>query len=309
MEHWPECQFMRLITFQHDSSTRLGAIKRGCVVDLNANDAKIPPDMLALLRGGETMLGRAKEVVEKGDARLSVDDVHLCCPLPSPPRIFAVGVNYLDHFNEISEDERAARKMSLPKRPLIFNKQTTSANGPFDSIVLPAESTELDHEAELGVVIGRTCRRVPCEQAHRVVAGYTIVNDVSVRDWQRAAPTMTMGKSWDTHCPMGPALVTQDEVPDPLNLQVRLTVDGEERQNFNTGEMLFKIDEQIAYLSTAFTLLPGDVITTGTSKGVAAYRPGQPWLKAGQYVRVEIEGLGYIENQIVKDDARSFISA
>ncbi|MCY4041657.1 MAG: fumarylacetoacetate hydrolase family protein [Gammaproteobacteria bacterium] len=298
---------MRLVTYRHGNSTRLGAIMDARVVDLNASDAKIPTDMLHLLRGGDDMLGRVAAAVANGRARLPVDDVELHSPVPVPPRIFAVGINYLDHFNEVPEGERAARKMSLPQRPLIFNKQTTAANGPYGNIVLPAESVELDHEAELGVVIGKTCRRVPRERAYEVVAGYTIVNDISVRDWQRAAPTMTMGKSWDTHCPMGPALVTKDEVPDPLNLEVRLTVDGEERQHFNTGEMLFKIDEQIAYLSTAFTLLPGDVIATGTSKGVAAYRPGQPWLKVGQHVRVEIEGLGYIENQVVKDDAKSVV--
>ena len=298
---------MRLITFSHGGKMRTGAIKSGCVVDLHAADTEIPPDMVALLGAGTAMLERVAAVAETGDALLSVGDVRLHSPITTPPRIFAVGMNYLEHFNEVPVDVRKARKMSLPTSPVIFNKQTTSANGPFDPIVLPAESDQLDHEAELGVVIGARCRRVPRNQAEQVIAGYIIVNDVSVRDWQRAAPTMTMGKSWDTHCPMGPALVTKDEIPDPLNLQVRLTVDGQERQRFNTGDMLFKIGEQIEYLSTAFTLLPGDIIATGTSAGVAAYRSGLPWLKAGQHVRVEIEGLGYIENQVVKDDAKTLI--
>ena len=197
--------------------------------------------------------------------------------------------------------------MKPPQIPMIFNKQCTAANGPYDPVKLPPESEQLDYEAELGVVIGKTCRRVSKEDAMRVVAGFTIVNDLSIRDWQRATPTMTMGKSWDTHCPMGPAVVSKDEVPDPYQLQVRLTVDGEERQNFSTGDMTFDIETQIAHLSTAFTLLPGDVIATGTSAGVAAWRPGQPWLTEGQIVRVEISGIGHIENPVVRDAGERYI--
>ena len=298
---------MRLVSYSHGGAQRIGAIKSDCIVDLNAVDPDIPTDMLALLSAGPSLLERAAAATRDGDAMLSVADVHLQSPILRPPRIFAIGVNYLDHFNEVPEEVRAARQMKLPEAPRVFNKQNTSANGPFDAVVRPAESEQLDHEAELAVVIGRTCRRVPRGMANQVIAGYTILNDISVRDWQRASPTMTMGKSWDTHCPMGPALVTADEIANPHNLRVRLTVDREERQNFNTGDMLFKIDEQIAYLSTAFTLLPGDVIATGTSSGVAAYRPGQPWLRAGQHVRVEIEGLGYIENKIVEDPVEPYM--
>ncbi|MGI9322392.1 MAG: fumarylacetoacetate hydrolase family protein, partial [Pseudomonadales bacterium] len=137
--------------------------------------------------------------------------------------------------------------------------------------------------------------------------GFTIVNDISIRDWQRATPTMTMGKSWDSHCPMGPALVTRDELPDPYKLEVKLTVDGEERQNFKTADMHFKIEEQIAHLSTAFTLVPGDVIATGTSAGVAAFRPDQPWLTEGQVVRIDVAGIGYLENRVAKDKGESYI--
>ena len=194
----------------------------------------------------------------------------------------------------------------MPKTPIIFNKQNTAASGPFDPIQLPPESTELDYEGELGLVIGKTCRRVSEQDALSVVAGYTVINDVTVRDWQRAAPTMTMGKSWDSHCPMGPVLLTRDQVPDPYIFQVRTTVDGEERQNFSTSGMHFKIEALIAYLSTAFTLLPGDVISTGTSAGVATFADGQPLLTEGQVVRIEIDGIGYIENQVVKDNS-SFI--
>lgn len=173
--------------------------------------------------------------------------------------------------------------------------------------MLPAESNGMDYEAELGMVVGKTCRRVREREAMRVVAGYVILNDVTIRDWQRATPTMTMGKSWDSHCPMGPALVTADEVPGPHALGVRLTVDGEERQNFNTADMHFGIPAQIAHLSTAFTLLPGDVIATGTSAGVAVFRPGRPWLTEGQVVRIEIDGLGHIENRVVQDEGERYI--
>ncbi|MEL7044275.1 MAG: fumarylacetoacetate hydrolase family protein, partial [Pseudomonadota bacterium] len=155
--------------------------------------------------------------------------------------------------------------------------------------------------------IGKTCRRVAKADAAKVIAGYTALNDVTVRDWQIASPTMTMGKSWDTHCPMGPALVTPDEVADPMNLSVTLRVDDEVRQSFNTGNMLFSIAAQLSYMSTAFTLEPGDVLLTGTSAGVGFFWPGGGMLKDGQRVRVEIESLGYIENDVVRAAAQHFI--
>ena len=238
---------------------------------------------------------------------LALADVKLESPVLLPPKILAVGLNYMEHFLEIPEAIREARGMKPPEVPVIFNKQSTAANGPYDPIWLPPESTQLDYEAELGVVIGKRCRRVSREQAFEVIAGYTILNDVTIRDWQLRTPTMTMGKSWDSHCPMGPAIITRDECGDPENLDVRLLVDGEERQNFNTRDMLFGIAAQIEHLSTAFTLLPGDVIATGTSAGVAMFGEGQPWLREGQTVRVEVEGLGYIENPVVSDPGTRFI--
>ena len=298
---------MKLITFTQGGKTRTGVLlDEDRIIDLHATDPAVPEDMLALLQGGDEMLAKASAAAASGEASIALADVKLECPVPRPPRILAVGLNYIDHINEAPEAVRKASDRKVPKTPIIFNKQSTAANGPYDPIQLPAESTELDYEGELAVVIGKTCRRVSEKDALSVVAGFTVLNDVSVRDWQRAAPTMTMGKSWDSHCPMGPVLVTRDEVPDPYNLQVRTTVDGEERQNFNTGAMHFKIETQIAYLSTAFTLLPGDVIATGTSAGVAAFTEGQPWLKEGQVVRIEIDGIGFIENKVVKDDS-SFI--
>lgn len=297
---------MKLATFTHNGSTRLGALTPAGMVDLQAGDPSLPADMLGLLQGGDAMMARAAAAASSG-AALPIDSVTLECPLPNPPKILAVGLNYMDHFWEIPEPVREAHGLKPPEVPVIFNKQSTSANGPYDEIALPAESPQLDYEGELAVVIGKTCRRVSAERAFEVIAGYMALNDVTVRDWQLATPTMTMGKSWDTHCPMGPVLVTADDIADPEKLRVTTAVDGEVVQDFNTGDMIFGIAAQIAHLSTAFTLLPGDVIATGTSAGVALFREGQPFLKEGQKVRVEVEGIGYIENTVTLDQGTSFI--
>lgn len=298
---------MRLITFTHEGTTRTGVLRNDGIIDLKATNYSIPDDMTALLRGGEAMLEKVAEALETGTPIAKISDVKLESPVLSPPKILAVGLNYEDHFKEIPEVVRKKVGNKLPETPIIFNKQSTSATGPYDSVYRPVESDELDYEAELGVVIGKTCRRVSKENAFEVVVGFTILNDVTIRDWQRAAPTMTMGKSWDSHCPMGPAIVTKDEVTDPENLNVVLTVDGDVRQKFNTGDMLFNIATQIEYLSTAFTLTPGDVIATGTSAGVATFMPNQPYLREGQTCRVEIDELGYIENKVELDQGESFI--
>jgi 2-keto-4-pentenoate hydratase/2-oxohepta-3-ene-1,7-dioic acid hydratase in catechol pathway len=298
---------MKLISFKHKGNTRTGVLTGEQVFDLSAADAAIPADMLALLEGGDAMLQRLRKVLDNPAHTIPLGQVRLECPLPRPPRIFAVGLNYMDHFLEIPEAIREARGMTPPQVPVIFNKQNTSANGPLDPIYLPPESLQMDYEAELGVVIGKRCRRVSREQAYSVIAGFTIVNDVTIRDWQMRSPTMTMGKSWDSHCPMGPAIVTPDECVDPQNLHVRLWVDEELRQDFNTRNMIFDIAAQIEHLSTAFTLLPGDVIATGTDAGVAMFSEGQPWLREGQTVRVDIDSLGTIENRVELDPGNSFI--
>lgn len=298
---------MRLVTYTDSGSTRIGAVKSDGIIDLNAVDETLPTNMVDLLLGGDELLARARAASERGQSTVALSDVKLESPIQNPPKILAIGLNYLDHFYEIPEQVRQEKGIEVPKVPVVFNKQSPSANGPYDPVLLPCESKTLDYEAELAVVIGKTCRRVKPEDAFSVIAGYTVLNDVTVREWQMASPTMTMGKSWDTHCPMGPALVTVDEIPDPENLKVKTIVDGEERQNFNTGDMIFKIADQIAHLSTAFTLQPGDIIATGTSAGVALFRPGHPWLEEGQTVRVEIEGIGHIENRVEADPGISFI--
>ncbi len=294
---------MRLVTYTHDGATRSGALRGDDIVDLNATDGSLPASMLALLEGGDEMMAKAKAAAETGPATVKLADVKLESPIDTPRRILAVGLNYMAHYLELPEEIRMKRFPEPPKTPVVFNKQTTTVNGPYDPIFLPPESPELDYEAELGVVIGKTCRRVPVERASEVIAGYTVLNDVTIRDWQRAAPTMTVGKSFDTHCPMGPAIVTPDELSDPANLQVKCWVDGELRQDFNTNDMIINVAKVINYLSTAFTLLPGDVIASGTSSGVALWMPGQPWLKEGQVCKVEIDEIGYIENKVAAEQA------
>jgi 2-keto-4-pentenoate hydratase/2-oxohepta-3-ene-1,7-dioic acid hydratase in catechol pathway len=187
--------------------------------------------------------------------------------------------------------------MTKPDVPVIFNKQTSCVVGPHDPIEIPnAAPDHVDYEGELGIVIGTACRAVPVADALSFVAGYLVVNDVSVRDWQMRSPTMTMGKSWDSHGPIGPWLVTADEIPDPQDLQIRTWVDDELRQDDSTKAMIHSCAEIIHHLSTAFTLLPGTIIATGTPAGVGFKMEPPGLLTPGQRVRIEIEGIGTIDN-------------
>ena len=215
---------------------------------------------------------------------------------PSQPRKFlAIGLNYADHIAESG--------MEAPQFPVFFNKQITCVVGPDDDVHMPRVSNLLDYEGELAVVIGTRCRHVPEDRAHEVIAGYTITNDVSVRDWQVRTPTMTMGKSFDTHGPLGPWLVTADELGDPHDLRLRTYVNDELRQDGNTGEMIYDCYQQVAHLSQAFTLEPGDVIATGTPAGIGAVRQPFPegLLKVGDVVRIEIDGIGELRNTVVEE--------
>ena len=195
--------------------------------------------------------------------------------------------------------------MEAPAVPVFFNKQSTCVTGPYHPIHLPRVSPLLDYEGELAFVIGRRCRHVPWKRAHEVIAGYLVVNDVSVRDWQLRTPTMTMGKSFDTHGPMGPWLVTPDEIGDPHALELRTWVNGELRQHSNTRELIFDCFAQVEHLSTAFTLEPGDVVTTGTPSGVGGVMSPPRFLAAGDVVRVEIERIGHIENRVIAEPAET----
>jgi 2-keto-4-pentenoate hydratase/2-oxohepta-3-ene-1,7-dioic acid hydratase in catechol pathway len=205
----------------------------------------------------------------------------------------AIGMNYRAHVAEMGRQ--------LPPFQYWFNKQRTCVTGPHDPIVIPTVSEQVDYEGELAVVIGRRCRHVPAARADEVVAGYCVIDDVSTRDWQQRCPTFTVGKSFDTHGPLGPSLVTADEVGDPGSLRLRTWVNGECRQDSSTADLIFSVAEMVEYLTTAFTLEPGDVLATGTPAGVGAGSDPPRWLAPGDRVRIEIEGLGVIDNPVVAE--------
>ena len=231
---------------------------------------------------------------EQDGWRYPLEEVRLLAPV-QPRKYLAIGLNYADHIAESG--------MQAPEFPIFFNKQVTCVVGPGDDVHMPRVSSLLDYEGELAIVIGKRCRHVPPEHAHEVIAGYTIADDLSVRDWQLRTPTMTMGKSFDTHGPLGPWIVTPDELGDPHDLGIRTFVNGEQRQDGNTREMVFDCFAQVAHLSQAFTLEPGDVIATGTPAGVGAVRQPFPGglLKVGDVVSVEIDGIGSLENTVVEE--------
>ncbi len=262
------------------------------IVDLCAVAPELPRDTRSLLAAGPRALATAAQAVESGHARLLLSEVLLEAPV-QPSKCLAVGINYLDHIAETGREK--------PDFPLFFNKQISCINGPYAPIHLPKVSNVLDYEGELAFVIGRRARHVPKERAHEVIAGYTIMNDVSVRDWQLLAPTMTLGKSFDTHGPFGPWIVSADEIGDPHDLDLRTWVNGELRQESNTRHLLFDCFDQVATLSTVMTLEPGDLISTGTPSGVGAAMMPPALLHAGDVVRVEISGIGHIENTVVAE--------
>jgi 2-keto-4-pentenoate hydratase/2-oxohepta-3-ene-1,7-dioic acid hydratase in catechol pathway len=284
---------MKLATFTHAGSTRIGVVDGDAIVDLSVAAPALPREMCAFLAAGTEALAAARQAVSTSSARVALKEVKLEAPILRPPKILAVGLNYKDHIAETGN--------KTPEVPVIFNKQSTAVNSPYGDIHLPRVSEQLDYEGELAVVIGRYCRHVPKSRAPEVIVGYTIANDVSVRDWQRRVPTFTMGKSWDTHCPLGPWITTADEVGDPHALDLKTWVNGELRQHSNTSQLLFNCFDLVEHLSTAFTLEPGDVISTGTPAGVAAAMNPPKWLKPGDVVKIAIEKLGEIENRVIAE--------
>ena len=290
---------MKLCTFTHGQRTRIGAVVGELVIDLPAVAPGLPDDMLAFLAAGDEALAAARAAEQNPDVAYPVADVVLQAPVPRPGKILAIGLNYADHVAETGAEPPAVQ--------MWFNKQRNAANRPYGTINKPKVSDMLDYEGELAFVIGKRAKHVPVERAHEVIAGYCCGNDVSVRDWQAAARTMQIGKSFDTHAPFGPWLATADEVGDPHNLGIRTLVNEETRQSSNTRHLIFNCFEQIAHLTQSFTLDPGDVIFTGTPSGVAAAMKPPAWLKAGDEVRVEIEGIGTIEHTVVLEDARTVI--
>jgi len=226
---------------------------------------------------------------------LPLSEVHLLAPIPRPGKIMAIGLNYADHIAESGQ--------GTPQHQTWFSKAVTAINGPFDPIEVPRASALVDYEAELVVVIGKRCRHVAKERAAEVIFGYCVGNDVSVRDWQLRTPQWVLGKSFDTHAPIGPWIVTADELGNPHTMGIRCFVNGEKRQDSNTSNLVFNVYDQTAHLTESMTLEPGDLIFTGTPGGVGgAMRPPQ-FLKAGDKVRVEIDRIGSIEAEMQPERA------
>lgn len=287
---------MPIAVFSQGAEPRLGKVFDDALIDLAAADPSIPGDMIAFLEAGAPALAAFKAVGADAAPLIPLSAVKLHAPITRPEKFLAIGMNYGEHAKEA-----AAAGYADQVYQLWFNKQVSCINGPYDDVVKPAISDALDYEVELAVVIGKACRHVPVEDAAGVIGGYMVCNDVSVRDWQRRSQTMTLGKSWDTHGPIGPWLTLAHEVADPHALGLRMIVNGEVRQDDNTAHLIHNVFEQIAYLSTVMTLKPGDILATGTPSGVGAAANPPFYLKVGDVLRAEVDGLGFIENRVVAE--------
>lgn len=288
---------MKLVTFSYQGVSRVGAVVGNAVVD-SLGRADIPQTMLEFLAAGQTALQALQELIDSQRQRLALSEVKLMAPVPRPGKFLGVGLNYADHIAETA--------LEKPEYPTFFTKQSTCVIAQGEAIHVPKVSEKLDYEVELAFVIGKRCRHVLLDDAHKVIAGYTLVNDVSVRDWQFRSPTWTLGKSFDTHGPMGPWIVTADEISDPHNLNLKTWIDDELRQSSNTQHMIFNCYEVIAYLSQAMTLEPGDVIATGTPSGVGVKMKPRGYMQAGQTVKIEIEHIGSLVNPVI-DEPDNFV--
>ncbi len=290
---------MRLITFEHNGQTRLGAqLTRNAqayVLDLNRAQPALPDSMLAFLRGGEATLALARQTLaEAGEAALIPQaDVTLLAPVQRPGKIICVGHNYVGHL--------AGDKTTPPDYPTLFSKPVTTICGPGAPILKPRVTDEVDFEAELAVIIGRAGRYIPEATALDYVAGYAAFNDVSARDYQKRTTQWMIGKAFDTFGPLGPALVTRDEAPDPHTLELTLTLNGVERQRSNTKYFIFSIPYLVAYISTIMTLEPGDVIATGTPAKLPSAPDTPPFMRPGDVVTVSIEKIGTLTNMVVAE--------
>jgi acylpyruvate hydrolase len=290
---------MRLVTFRNQGKVRLGVqvnrSGRSCLLDLNELRPDLPSDLLLFLKTGTAGLEQAREALTSaGDACWIPEcEATILAPLPHPGKILCVGHNYKGHLG-IGREE-------LPEYPNIFIKTTNTIIGPGQPIIIPEVSAQVDHEGELMVVIGRMARRVSERDTPAYVAGYTIFNDVSARDYQKRSSQWLLGKSFDTFGPMGPALVTSDEITDPHCLDLELTVNGVLKQKANTRDLIFSVPFLVSYLSMVMTLEPGDVIATGTPAKLAEAANPQRYLEAGDVVRITIDKLGTLENPVCRE--------
>jgi 2-keto-4-pentenoate hydratase/2-oxohepta-3-ene-1,7-dioic acid hydratase in catechol pathway len=285
---------MRLATLQTETGPRACGVWDGRYVDINAADPALPDSVRALLALGPDALSRAREALPRGRVHHDPRGGRYLAPIPDPQKIVCLGLNYRDHAAETG--------VPVPPEPVLFSKFPSALVGHGAEILLPAVSSEVDYEAELVVVIGQRGRDIPRHRALQHVAGYAVGHDVSARDWQlnKPAKQWLAGKTFDTFAPLGPHLVTADEVADPHALGIRLRVNGTTMQDSNTRELIFPVDAIIAYLTQIVTLEPGDLIFTGTPPGVGMARKPPVWLKPGDVVEVEIDGLGVLRNPVAR---------
>ena len=283
---------MQFVTLQRESYSEPAVVTDDEIVGLRGAGFET---MMSVLTGGEDALDRVQRWVRSptSSERCDPKKAVLAAPLAHPPKIICIGLNYRDHAEE--------SKMAIPETPTVFSKYATSVIGPGAPIVLPKSSTKPDYEAEFAVVIGKGGRHIAESEWLEHVFGYTVVNDVSARDFQMATSQWMIGKTFDTFCPMGPGIITADEIEDPHNLRVSLAINGETLQDSNTSKLIFGVPKLIAYLSSVFTLEPGDIISTGTPAGVGFARKPPRWLRPGDEVSVTVEKVGTLVNPVVAE--------
>jgi 2-keto-4-pentenoate hydratase/2-oxohepta-3-ene-1,7-dioic acid hydratase in catechol pathway len=287
---------MRLATIQTAAGPRAALLVGDALIDLHATRPDLPTSVRELLAGGAGMLRNAAEAANRPDAvRLPASSVKLLAPIPDPPKVICVGLNYRDHAAESG--------VPIPREPVLFSKFSSAIIGPEEPIRLPPVSQEVDYEAELVLVVGKSGRRISVAGAMDHLAGYTVGHDVSARDWQlkKDGAQWLAGKTFDTFAPIGPYLVTADEAGDPHNLGIRLRLNGKTMQDSNTRQMIFRAGDILAYVSQIVTLEPGDLVFTGTPPGVGNARKPPVFLKGGDVVEVEIDRLGVLRNPVIQE--------
>lgn len=312
---------LKLVTYEYEGRTRIGAVLDDRVIDLNSAyvallqqrgdprphamaNAVVPPDMVEFLQREERSMKAAREAVafaqegypaamQAAGILRDLNAVKLKAPIPRPPKVTLMGFNFRAHADEMLE--------KVPESPMLFSAYSSAVNGPGGPVVIPKGATKPDYELEFGVVIGKRGKNVSPDKAMDYIAGYLIVNDGTERVWQRKTTQYLIGKTVDTFKVMGPYLTTKDEIADPHNLDMKLWVNGELRQESNTSLQVFKIWDVVSYMSSIWTLEPGDVLSTGTPKGVGAKRTPPVYLKADDRVRLEITGLGVLEYSVLAE--------
>lgn len=283
----------KFMTYIKEEKTCIGAVRGDEIIDIS-DLFNNPKDLLPLVQAGQAGIQKSEQALLGGDRkRIKLKDVKLCAPIKTPAKIVAIGLNYIDHCHESG--------LAVPEKPVVFTKHTNTITGPNDDVCWRTEiTTEVDYEVELGVIIGKKTSRVSQEDALEHVFGYSVVNDVSARDLQLGggAGQWDLGKSLDTFCPWGPVIVTRDEIPDPQNIDLRLRLNGEIRQESNTRNMIFSVANLVSYLSQYMTLIPGDLIATGTPPGVGMGMDPKSYMTDGDICETEIDGIGTLRNKM-----------